>query len=243
MISVITVVFNAKNDLEKTVRSVLSQTFPGIEYIIVDGGSTDGTVDVIKVYEDRIAKWCSEADFGIYDAMNKGVRMATSDYVLFMNAGDIFYDENVVRDLDGVVSRSSQYLMVYGDAEVITSKGSHLQKQNQRHADLTKSIIHQSMLIKRSYLIAYPYDVNLRIMADYDSLLNISVSKPETVFYLDRIICVYNKFGVSSKPLYQYFWEYYQIAFKRMPMWSWIRFNFYILPRLIYSFRFLLEAK
>jgi hypothetical protein len=160
-----------------------------------------------------------------------------------MNAGDLFFDTDVLRDLHQFVSRNLQYLIVYGDAEIVTSKGSHIQNQKNRHADLTKSIIHQSMLIKRSHLVSNPYNTSLRIMADYDNLLGISVSHPQAIFYLNRTICIYNKFGVSSIPLYRYFAEYYLIAYSRMPFWSWIRFNFYIFPRLLYSFRFLLAAK
>jgi glycosyltransferase involved in cell wall biosynthesis len=243
MISVITVVFNAQNELKKTIQSVLDQTFSDIEFIIVDGGSKDGTVRLIEFFNNRITKWVSEKDLGIYDAMNKGVRMATRDYVLFMNAGDLFFDTNVLRDLHDFVSVNSQYQIVYGDAEIITSKGSHIQNQKNRHADLTKSIIHQSMLIKRSHLVSNPYNTSLRIMADYDNLLGLSVSHPQAIFYLKRVICIYNKFGVSSKPLYRYFAEYYLIAYNRMPFWNWIRFNLYIFPRLFYSFRFLLISK
>jgi glycosyltransferase involved in cell wall biosynthesis len=243
MISVITVVFNGESDLKKTIQSVLDQTFSDFEFIIVDGGSIDGTVRLIESYEHRVTKWVSEKDLGIYDAMNKGVRMATRDYVLFMNAGDLFFDTNVLRDLHYFVSVTPQYQIVYGDAEIMTSKGSHIQNQKNRHADLTKSIIHQSMIIKRSHLVSNPYDTSLRIMADYDNLLGLSVSDPQAIFYLNRTVCIYNKFGVSSKPLYRYFREYYLIAYKRMPFWSWIRFNFYVFPRLFYSFRFLVAAK
>ena len=86
-ISVVTVCYNAVDCIEQTMLSVLDQTYHDIEYIIIDGGSTDGTVDIIKKYADRLAYWISEPDKGIYDAMNKGIAVATGDYINFMNAG------------------------------------------------------------------------------------------------------------------------------------------------------------
>src|ERR1700755_616928 len=90
-LSVITIVYNNVRDIERTMLSVLNQTYPNIEYIIVDGASNDGTLEVIKRYETRITKLISEKDEGIYDAMNKGLAIATGDYVVFMNSGDELY--------------------------------------------------------------------------------------------------------------------------------------------------------
>jgi len=91
LVSVITVVFNSAGLLERTLTSVLGQTYPNIEYIVIDGGSEDGTVDIIRKHEDRIAYWISEPDRGIYDAMNKGLAAATGDFLWFLNAGDLAY--------------------------------------------------------------------------------------------------------------------------------------------------------
>ena len=90
LITIITVAYNAVKDIENTILSVLNQTYPNIEYIIIDGGSTDGTLDIIKKYEDKISYWVSEPDKGIYDAMNKGTLKATGVWLNFMNAGDTF---------------------------------------------------------------------------------------------------------------------------------------------------------
>ena len=100
--SIITITYNAVRLVEQTLLNVLSQSYPNIEYIVIDGGSTDGTVDIIKRYESGLAYWVSEPDKGIYDAMNKGLQKATGDYVWFINAGDSLCSSDTVQS---VVSR------------------------------------------------------------------------------------------------------------------------------------------
>ena len=117
LISVVTICYNAKNDLEKTILSVLSQTYQDIEYIIIDGGSTDGTVDIIHKYSERLFYWISEPDKGIYDAMNKGMDRATGSWINFMNAGDTFCDNEVIKNIFGY-NDLSDYSVIYGDCYV-----------------------------------------------------------------------------------------------------------------------------
>jgi len=111
LISIITVVYNGETHLEQTIKSVLNQTYPNTEYIIIDGGSTDGTLDIIKKYNDKIAFWVSEPDNGIYDAMNKGIELATGEWINFMNAGDTFANKNTI---EKIFSKSS-----YEEVDVI----------------------------------------------------------------------------------------------------------------------------
>ena len=99
LITVITVVYNGEAYLEKTILSVINQTYESVEYIIIDGGSTDGTIDIIKKYKSKINYWINEAYNGIYDAMNKGIKLATGDWINFMNAGDLFYNLSVLEML------------------------------------------------------------------------------------------------------------------------------------------------
>ena len=99
LISIITVVFNCEKYLEETIKSVINQTYDNIEYIIIDGGSSDGTLDIIKKYEDKITYWVSEKDGGIYDAMNKGIELSHGEWINFMNGGDIFFNKTVIEDV------------------------------------------------------------------------------------------------------------------------------------------------
>lgn len=121
-ISVVTVCFNAASILERTILSVLNQAYNNIEYIIIDGSSTDGSVDIIKKYSDRIAYWVSEPDKGIYDAMNKGIKVATGEWINFMNAGDTFCNENVL----SAIFNSYKYEdvdVIYGNSILIDDIG------------------------------------------------------------------------------------------------------------------------
>ncbi|HWZ04155.1 MAG TPA: glycosyltransferase, partial [Mucilaginibacter sp.] len=116
ILSVITVVYNNVQDIERTMLSVLTQTYPRIEYIIIDGKSTDGTLKIINRYKDQVAKIFSEKDEGIYDAMNKGLAAATGDYVIFMNSGDEFYERDTVQM---VFDSSPNADIYYGETEMI----------------------------------------------------------------------------------------------------------------------------
>ena len=115
-ISVVTVCYNAADTIEKTILSVLNQTYHDIEYIIIDGGSTDGTVEIIRKYADKIAYWVSEPDKGIYDAMNKGIEVATGEWINFMNAGDRFYKSDVIKLIFDNMNCYDDVDIIYGDS-------------------------------------------------------------------------------------------------------------------------------
>jgi glycosyltransferase involved in cell wall biosynthesis len=241
LISVITVVYNRAHEIEDTIKSTLGQQCTDCEYIIVDGGSKDGTVEIIKRYAEKINQWVSEPDKGIYDAMNKAIRMASGNWIIFMNGGDLFYNKQVLNKVLPTLKDATDYLIVYGDAEVVAGENRHIQYQRDRHLDLTKSIIHQAMFIRADYLRDNPYDKTYRVMADYDNLLKVSAKSPERCLHVDEIICRYDKTGVSSRPLYTYFREYYALAKKHMSAGEFLKFNFYIFPRLIWSYRLALK--
>lgn len=165
-ISVVTVCYNAVDTIEETMRSVLDQTYPDVEYIVIDGSSTDGTVDIIKKYSDRLAYWVSEPDNGIYDAMNKGIKVATGDYINFMNAGDTFVSSdilnNVVNNIDtGVI------LLICNWYDV--TKYGIMERNALDIRYLKRSIIcsHQALFISLEYHKKHLYDIRFKFCADY----------------------------------------------------------------------------
>lgn len=169
-ISVITVVYNAAKDLEKTIRNVLSQKKCDFEYLIIDGLSTDGTVDVIKEYQSKLSYWVSEKDSGIYDAMNKGIDKATGDWIIFMNAGDCFCDEDTISRVSS--SLDSTVDIVSGD--IYLCHGSN--KEYTKARGLGKAMegmfcFHQTMFTRAELCKKYKFDTGFKIAADYDFTL------------------------------------------------------------------------
>jgi glycosyltransferase involved in cell wall biosynthesis len=167
LISIVTVVFNDRENLERTILSVLGQTYSNIEYIIIDGGSTDGTVDSIRRYEDRIARWVSEPDKGLYDAMNKGIRLASGDWINFMNAGDCFF----VQDTVSTVARHLQddADLVYGHCRMVFRPDFSVIWKTGSTQDLWRGMIfrHQSLFTRTPVCKAVMFDLRYRIAADF----------------------------------------------------------------------------
>ena len=199
-ISVVTVCYNAADTIEETMLSVLNQTYENVEYIIIDGGSTDGTVDIIKKYAQGgsefgkyhhdIAYWISEPDKGIYDAMNKGIAAATGDYINFMNSGDRFYNNNIV---EGCFSQvRTKPTIIFGNwiesfsGQLIEKKALPL-----RHLKKGMSFPHQSAFINVKYHKGHLYNISYKISADYE--LFYSAEKNNLVFqYINIPIAVYD---------------------------------------------------
>lgn len=169
--TVVTVCFNSENCIEKTIRSVLSQNYDNLEYVIIDGGSSDNTVSVIKRYADKISYWTSERDGGIYFGMNKGIAAATGDYILFMNADDIFHNENVVGEMAAFIEKSNYPEAVYGDVEEETEYGVFHKTAGNLDLQPTRMVIsHQSIFIKSSLMKAAPFNTSYRYAADFEML-------------------------------------------------------------------------
>jgi glycosyltransferase involved in cell wall biosynthesis len=165
-ISIITVVYNGEKYLEETIKSVINQTYDNIEYIIIDGGSSDGTLEIIKKYEDRIDYWVSEQDKGIYDAMNKGIKAFSGDYINFLNAGDSFVSNEV---LAKVFDKKQKYDLVYGAIALQSSENKFL--TNVYPKKFTKfnlifwgtgTLNHQTMFVNRNILVKYSLDYRLK---------------------------------------------------------------------------------
>lgn len=173
-LSVITIVYNNVRDIERTMLSVLNQTYTHIEYILIDGNSSDGTKEVISKYAGKLARFISERDRGIYDAMNKGLALATGDYVLFMNSGDEIYAPETVASVFATAPGADIY---YGETEMYNDEWKSL-GQRRHHAPEAfdwhsfkhgMSISHQAIYVRRT--LAKPYDLQYQYSADIDWII------------------------------------------------------------------------
>ena len=172
LVSVITVSYNAVSVIERTILSVIGQNYLNLEYIIIDGGSVDGTIDIIKNYQDQISYWISESDGGIYDAMNKGLLQSKGKWINFMNAGDTFSDMFV---LDNIFSEeiNENVGIVYGNTALFKN-GVFVESFENKPFWLSlmpfrgKGICHQSMFVKSDLAKRMMFDTSYRICSDYD---------------------------------------------------------------------------
>ena len=209
-ISVVTVCYNAVDCIEQTMLSVLDQTYHDIEYIIIDGGSTDGTVDIIKKYADRLAYWISEPDKGIYDAMNKGIAVATSRLHQFHERGDTFRDQSSIYTYVDVIKPESE--IIYGD--VIIKYHSRFQYRKPLWLDHLSECLpfcHQSVIVKTGLLRDRQFDTSYRILGDYDFFY--SCYKRGLCFqYIPEALSVYDSTeGVSKDCLSEIMAEKFRI--------------------------------
>ncbi|MFO6423833.1 glycosyltransferase family 2 protein [Motilimonas sp. KMU-193] len=195
-ISVITVVYNGRQDIQSTIESVANQDYPHIEFIVVDGGSSDGTVDILSSNNNVIDKWISEKDKGIYDAMNKGVKLATGDYVIFMNAGDLFFTPNAVSKCISTLCSSD---VLYGNHWVIGARRVNGLQTAKAIEHLNKGMVcsHQSMFFRRSTLIDNPFSFDYGSAGDYELICRL-YSKGFEFNRVDEVIAYYQAGGVSD---------------------------------------------
>lgn len=206
-ISIVTLSLNQGRFIEQTIESVLSQDYPNIEYIIIDGGSTDGTVDIIKRYENRISFWISEPDDGISDAFNKGIRASRGEIVGILNAGDI-YKPSAVSSAAEALFKGSDYDFTYGDIEFIDEEGNFLYLMKGEKDYLPKisytmySIIHPTVFVrKKVYDSCGLFDKSYRIAMDYEFLLRI-IKSGKKGLYLDIPVAQMRTGGVSNNKFY-----------------------------------------
>ncbi len=207
-ISVVTVARNARQSILATLRSVQRQSYPHIEHIVIDGLSTDGTREIIKANRQRVAAFVSERDSGLYDAMNKGIRLATGDVIGFLNADDVFYDERVLEDIAGAFERNSPDL-VYGDIVFVEPKNSgrvsrHYSSKRFHPDRLAYGWMpaHPSLYIKKALYDKYGLmKTDYEIAADFEFIARIFQSGSITAEYLDRVFVVMQSGGKSTRGL------------------------------------------
>lgn len=200
-ISIITVVYNAKDDLAVTLDSISRLSYDNKEVIIIDGGSTDGTLDVICDFASFITYWKSEPDQGLYDAMNKGLRVATGEYVWFVNAGDLPYNDDV---LDNVFLPTEHYPDIYyGEAMIISTSGEELGLRRKKlPKKLTKNsfkrgmvVCHQGFIVRAA--IAPMYNTNLRYVADIEWVIA-CIDGAKKIQNTNTVICKFQEGGIST---------------------------------------------
>jgi len=200
-LSVITIVYNNVRNIERTMLSVINQTYTNIEYILVDGFSTDGTLEIVQQYTSQIETLISEKDKGLYDAMNKGLAVATGDYVIFMNSGDEFYAPDTVAQIFATAPDADIY---YGETEMIDDAGNSLGQRRHKAPEQFSwknfkygmSISHQAIYIKRS--LTQPYDRQYELSADIDWILQ-AAKKAEKIVNVHRYVAKYLVGGMSKK--------------------------------------------
>jgi glycosyltransferase involved in cell wall biosynthesis len=232
-ITIITVVFNAESLIEQTIKSIIQQTYPFIEYIIIDGASTDRTLEVIEQYRSSVAALHSEKDRGIYDAMNKGLERATGDYVLFINAGDLLAGPDI---LSNIFDNGQEADVYYGNTEIIDIHGNSLgerrlkppAKLNWRSLRFGMCVSHQSFIARRS--LCDFYNLNYKISSDIDWVIRI-LRKSTTIVNVHQTISKFLEGGSSSGSRSTGLMERFQIMVKQYGFFPTIFNHVYILIR------------
>jgi putative colanic acid biosynthesis glycosyltransferase len=202
LISVITVVFNNKELISQTIESLSAQTLSDYEYIVIDGGSTDGTVDVLIEYSKTIDYWISEPDKGIYNAMNKGIAAANGTYLLFMNAGDEFATEKVLEKVSNFAIQNEYPALIYGDSIDITENEEEYYHKA-RAIDLIyigMNTQHQAMVFNIKKIKNISYIERYQLAADYALVCELQrKQEPDELKYLAYPICKYRLGGINEK--------------------------------------------
>ena len=198
-VSIITITYNNLDGLKRTRESVISQTYEDYEWIVIDGGSTDGTREFLQEHAEEMSYWCSEKDKGVYNAQNKGTSQASGDYCIYMNAGDSFYDKDVLKN---VFSEVHEEDILYGDWAQVFPNGKKKYIEPGNSVDyaffFVDNICHQAMFIKTSLLKESPYDETYRLYADWAKWTEFAY-KGKIFKYIHQRICYFMMDGMSAE--------------------------------------------
>lgn len=186
-ISLITACFNSDKHLEQTLQSVADQTYGDIEHILVDGGSTDKTVDIIKSFP-HVANWVSEKDKGIYDALNKGISMATGDVIGFIHSDDYLLNSTVIEEIAQTFDDNPKASGVYGDIVFVNNDGKTIRYYSSKNWSIKKMAIgkmpaHPSFFARKRVYDVHPFNLNYRIAADFDQMLRVGLDESFPIVY------------------------------------------------------------
>ena len=207
-ISIITVVFNDKIHLEETIQSVVSQSYKNTEYIIIDGGSTDGTLDIIKKHDKLINFWQSEPDKGVYNAMNKSVEYVNGEYLIFLNSGDKFFDENVIK---GVFSSDiMNFDIIYGNTVIAYDFNYSRIWESYNIKSIWKGMVtsHQSIFVKTDVMKRLMFNEEMKISADFNFIFRAYCNK-NSFLQVPITISIVTAHGISDKKRVQSLKEIY----------------------------------
>lgn len=204
--SIITVTFNAEKYIEETIMSVITQTYHNIEYIIVDGASTDDTMKIVDKYKDRINVIVSEPDKGLYDAMNKGISLATGDYLCFLNAGDTFHEDDTLFRMVHSIHKTGESLpdILYGETEIVDENGHFISMRRHRAPEHLNwksfrsgmMVCHQAFFASRK--IAEKYDLRYRFSSDFDWCIRM-MKKSTDIHNTKTTIIEYRNEGMTTR--------------------------------------------
>ena len=228
-ISVITVCRNSANSIEDTITSVLSQTYKDIEYIIIDGASADGTLDIINKYKASISKVVSEKDSGHIYAMNKGIRLATGDVIHILNSDDSFYDADVVSDIADEFKKNPHIDLFYGKAKYIDLPEYFSPPKNfeikSKKDFINNKICHQTVFVKKEVFNKTGLlETKYKVGADYNWLLTVFDMPEIKIAYVDRYIVNYSCLGASFKNWNIFVFEIIIISFKHFSFFDFLKF-------------------
>jgi glycosyltransferase len=206
IVSIITAVKNNKEFIEDAIKSVLGQTYPNIEYIVIDGSSTDGTFDIIKKYQSKISKCISEPDNGIFDALNKGIKNSTGDIICFLHSDDILANDKVIEKIaHWFISTNAD--VVYSDLVYVSKKNINKVIRYWKAGKFSAKSLkfgwmppHPAMFVKRSLYDKYGlFDIGLKIASDYDIILRLLKNSPDTIFYTQEVFVKMRLGGKSNR--------------------------------------------
>lgn len=205
-ISIITINYNDKKGLEKTIESVVNQSFKDFEFVVIDGGSTDGGKEVLEQNSSKINYWISEKDSGVYNAQNKGIKVATGEFVIFMNSGDTFVDNDVLSNVS--LDLTNEFDIYYGDNFKVKADGSKRLKTYPEKLSFSffygSCINHQSTFIRKKLFEDYfLYNENLKIVADWEFFIYTICHENVPYKYLAKTIANYDFTGISSLDKYK----------------------------------------
>jgi len=202
-VSVITVCLNCSNTIERTCKSVMSQTYSNFEWIVIDGNSEDETLKILNRYKDNISILISEPDSGIYEAMNKGIRLSTGEYIVFLNAGDSFYDQHTLKTVSGFFGPE----LLYGKTVKRSCDNDKLVSYPEALSEdylLNYTLSHQSSYYQKNVFLKYGlYDEFYKIAGDYEFYARLIKEEKFSFRYIEEPLSIFYLDGISNDPLFR----------------------------------------